>query len=138
MRYKARKGLLWKEDGSWHKLDFVDTENCACVWQEVYKQNHDWMNGEVAVLKCTKLCFLHKEKRQSASKPVKEMMFPNQFEACLSDESGKLLELALSSKIESVREQLEELYGEIIDEHRETARARTFVTVSEHLDAKLW
>lgn len=115
MKYKAQKGLMWKEEGLWHKLEWWDTENCACVWQEAYKQNHDWSVEEISVLKCTKLCFFHKEKRKSASKAVKELMFPSQFEACLADESGKLLDLALSSKIESKKELLEELYGETID-----------------------
>lgn len=136
MRYKARKGLLWKEDGSWHKFDFVDTEHCACVWQEAYKQNHEWME-ETTVLKCTKLCFLHQEKRQGASKPMKELRFPNQFEACLLDDSGKLLDLALSSKIESVREILEELYGETIDSACTIDQKIIFYTKAFDPDMKL-
>jgi len=120
--------MMWKEEGLWHKLEWCDTENCACVWQEAYKQNHDWSVEEISVLKCTKLCFFHKEKRKSASKALKELLFPSQFEVCLSDESGKLLDLALSSKIESKKDLLEELYEETIDSACSLDRKIVFYT----------
>lgn len=129
--------MMWKENGLWHKLEFWDTENCACFWEEAYKQQHDWCYEKVSVLKCTKLCFFHKEKRKSASKAVKELRFPNQFEACLLDDSGKLLDLALSSKIESVREILEELYGETIDSACTIDQKIIFYTKAFDPDMKL-
>tara|TARA_B100001989_G_scaffold253126_1_gene238234 strand:+ start:345 stop:1271 length:927 start_codon:yes stop_codon:yes gene_type:complete len=128
MKYKAQKGMMWKENGLWHKLELWDTENCACFWEEAYKQQTDLCYDKISVLKCTKLCFFHKEKRKSASKAVKELMFPSQFEACLSDESGKLLDLAISSKIESKKELLEELYGETIDSACSLDRKIVFYT----------